>query len=413
MRTTLALSWKALVSKIHPPLSMSPRDSQKLLGLLNASFQRHLDAEHPTGLEGKGHYARSHIQSILGSPLFGSKLLRRRGSRVNQLRDEGISLGGMQYWMKEPLRAFQKSVSNGTASLETAKLCLEMHWKNCLTFATSTTEVTIDTGGAGSAILNWLWSSGMERSGEYLHDLRLIRLLTIFLVIEQRYDVIYNWFHRLQNRVTQSGTENQKQNQMAQAHLLLQLVKSESEDGAGLGAAMVHFEQYFDRIPKEHLRERAMTFRPAGTFLSFALTDPGKADTIPKEIFQPFVDATKGWANGSMSLAHAIQHVYRPENPQPGVALHFLQELRAEKLEKFGASARHRLILMSLKTAELLLASDQRSEATWVMRFLQTNYGEEVGSLSDATPQSSPTTKTTLPQEEQTNLRLLESLAVP
>ena len=48
MRATTALLLKELISKLHPPSPITPRESQKLLRLLNTSFQRRLDDLHPS-----------------------------------------------------------------------------------------------------------------------------------------------------------------------------------------------------------------------------------------------------------------------------------------------------------------------------------------------------------------------------
>lgn len=47
MRATAILNLKAWLSKIHPPLPRSTRESQQLLSVLTSSFQRELDEAHP------------------------------------------------------------------------------------------------------------------------------------------------------------------------------------------------------------------------------------------------------------------------------------------------------------------------------------------------------------------------------
>ncbi len=411
MKATIALNWKALVSKIHPPLPMTPRDSRKLLALLQASFQKRLDTQHPLGLEDTSHSPTSHIQSVLGNPLFGLTFSRRRLSSLKLSRSGENSLTQLQYWMKQPLDAFRRGVSNGTASLETAKLCLEIQLRNCISSSSSSPGGVMDTTGAGSAVLNWLWSSGMQESRLYLKDLEFIRLLTVFLVVEQRYDAIYNWFLQLQDQDPSTADKSCRKSQSTQANLLLGLVHSETRYGAGLGAAMVHFTQYFQRRSTACFSASHKIYEPAGKFLAHRLADSGKAEAVPQDILSSFTATTRGWAD-STSLANAILHIYRYENPRPHMAIHYLQQLSVERLGHLPASHRARIVMMSLKTVGLLLSSNQRRTADWITAFIRTHFAEEIGAGSASRQRRNADTKATV-EDEANSLQALEVLAVP
>ena len=47
MKLTPNLSVRSFLSKLHPPLPSSPRDSQKLVSVLQSAFKRQLDEDHP------------------------------------------------------------------------------------------------------------------------------------------------------------------------------------------------------------------------------------------------------------------------------------------------------------------------------------------------------------------------------
>lgn len=269
----------------------------------------------------------------------------------------------------------------------------------------------METTGAGSAVLNWLWSSGLQESRLYLKDVEFTRLLTVFLVVEQRYDIIYDWFLQLQNLEPNFADQSCRKSQSTQANLLLGLIRSETCYGAGLGAAMVHFTQYFERRPTACFWASHKTYEPAGKFLAHRLADPGKAESVPQDILSTFTATTGGWAESS-SLAHAILHVYRHNNPRPHIALQYLQQLSVEKLGHMSAPCRSRLVMMSLKTVELLLSSKQRTSADWILRFVQTHFGKDVGAVS-APGQRRLTESTTTFEDEATSLEALETLAVP
>lgn len=268
----------------------------------------------------------------------------------------------------------------------------------------------MDTEGAGTTVLNWLWSSGMQESGLYLKDIDLIRLLTVFLVVEERYDVIFDWFGRLQGQDPDCADRLGKKDQITQPKLLLGLIQSETRYGAGLGAAMVHFTQYIQRKTTSNFSVSRRVYGPAGSFLAHGLADPGKAEAIPKDILSSFAATAPAWA-GNTSLANAILHVFRSENARPQVALHYLQQLPLEKLESLSASRRSRLILVSLKTAELLLSSNLKSSADWVMNFIQRHFAEEIESKSATRQRRNRGLRASF-KDEAISLQALETLGV-
>lgn len=89
MRLTPSLYVRKLLASIHPPIPpTSPRESRQLLSVLESAFQRQLDETHPSpkALNGSGstdhsasipdpaqriaHSTQSHLDSVLGHPLF-------------------------------------------------------------------------------------------------------------------------------------------------------------------------------------------------------------------------------------------------------------------------------------------------------------------------------------------------------
>ena len=95
MRLSSSLSFRKLLTSIHPPISpQSPRESKQLLNVLESAFQRRLDETHPspkTAIAGHEphspsesipdpaqrvtHSTHSHLDSILGHPLFKQQSL--------------------------------------------------------------------------------------------------------------------------------------------------------------------------------------------------------------------------------------------------------------------------------------------------------------------------------------------------
>ncbi len=318
---------------------------------------------------------------------------------------------GLQYWIKQPLEAFQRGVSTGAATLETAKLCLELQLKNCRTSSVTKRNAIPDTAGTGSIVLSWLWSSGMEESGQYLKDQQFINLLVPFLVIEQRYDVIFSWFSRLKRGGVHRADKMSQRNQMAQAALLLlELVRSEKSYGAGLGASMLHFTEYFHRKPIGPISLGQRLFRPAGNFLAYGLANPSKSAAVPEDILSSFIATSREWVEEG-HFPDIILQIHNPKIARPYSAVEYLKRLSPESLDSFKAHYRHPLVHTSLKAAEMLLEKGDEGSARWIMDFVRTNFPEDAGG---AVNRKKPSTskKKDLAEEEAYHLRLLESLAV-
>ncbi|ETI26103.1 hypothetical protein G647_02880 [Cladophialophora carrionii CBS 160.54] len=92
MRLSSSLYIRKLLASIHPPISpQSPRESKQLLNVLESAFQRHLDEKHPSPKAGHDahhasesipdpaqrvtHSTHSHLDTILGHPLFKQQSL--------------------------------------------------------------------------------------------------------------------------------------------------------------------------------------------------------------------------------------------------------------------------------------------------------------------------------------------------
>ena len=226
MKGASTLSWTSLKSIIHPQLPLNSRDSQRLLSLLNSSFNEALDSKHPkVSSEGRNSTDR-HVQSLLASPMFGlqsptqdardkehtsserierhEKLgvdFRNISSRLSSDQQRLTRSSQVAYAMIEQvLQTFRKSVAAGTADLTKATLCLKKSRE--IVQVLSKRHVAWNIGifqdlGIGSVMLNWLWSSGLQDSVEILLDQEFIQSLSRFLVLEGDFVQPMRWFEQL------------------------------------------------------------------------------------------------------------------------------------------------------------------------------------------------------------------------
>lgn len=406
----MSLSWKTLASKIHPPLPMSSRDSQRLLILLNTSFKQQLDRYHPTSLEQD---AGLHLRSILSNPLFESKPSHGARLSVDGRGRSGKALGVLQNLVKRPAEIFKEQVNGGGATLEMAKLCLRAEQRNCFASPNARLGEALGSSGIGSLVLEWLWASGLESSKSFIEDWDFVRHLVPFLVAEKKQYRICRWLQEGNLRgcaTVLSGSDVRATKDWS--NLLLQLITTENTHGQGLQSATDIFIRSVDESQLTGSRHQQL-HTAAAWYLTVAFTDAQKAVQMDRNIIRHFMDAVKT-SSRPRSLIIAYQSIHLVEDPYPDVALNYLQGLSTDY--RFPKSKSPHVISLGLKAAEILLEKGREHEAMWLMEYLQTNFRDEIGAHA-STEHRTPSSRTSpvgddREMEEEKTLRSLNTLAI-
>ncbi|KAL8792507.1 MAG: hypothetical protein Q9195_004877 [Heterodermia aff. obscurata] len=208
---------------INQQLPISPRDSRHLLSLLNTSFTEALDKEYPKVSSKGRNTTDEHVHSILSNPIFGPKppvnssLPKNSPHFKNHTRTTATDLskpaihGPMESLsvanaMTEfQVKSFRSDILTGRADLPGAMLCLRRSMRD-LKFISNNHGSQALNGlgkhGIASMMLNWLWSSGLEKSDEVLLHTNFLPLLSPFLVVEGRLAEAMQWFLRLDAKAT-------------------------------------------------------------------------------------------------------------------------------------------------------------------------------------------------------------------
>ncbi|MCJ1253297.1 Saccharopine dehydrogenase [Lignoscripta atroalba] len=418
MKTSTILSFRSLTSKIHPPLSLNPRETQKLLSLLTASFRQQLDQEHPRPATKEAHVTDNHFYTILTNPLFRVPSAKRRTPRVFGDHGHDTTLGDLQGLIRRPLEHFNQQVAAGTATIGTAQHCLDAHLKNLIASPSDDTKKVLRSSQAGAVILSWLWASGLEKSTNFLEDQSFVNALMPFMVAEGREQHVWRWLERLQDSLIRGQIDGSRaifQNVSTQAHILQRLILSKNRFENTLDGAMETFLQASDIITSSPQTLRSYASKilaPAAKSLFSLLTQPQKRVLLRLGTFNSFVRKMDVWTSKG-GYYHVLLLLHHPKHPDGSPALRYLKDMDSNTLEKLNIRKRRNIIHMSLKAAQTLLTQKRDVDAAWIMAFLQENFAQEIGSAA-----SHPETTTTVmrqerPQEsnETTNLRLLEALA--
>ena len=430
MKSSVAHTWKSLTSKIHPPLPISRRDSQRLLLLLSGSFQQQLDREHLADSSSNENYANLQLKSILTDPLFNAKP-RTPAFSTNKGQRSAMRLGQQHERMERLTDAFKERVSQGTAGLVTAKCFLRSQHILCLDSSESsaaTLREAMRSSGAASLILQWLWSSGTEDTGEFLmnHAFRsnqgFIALLVPFLIAEGQHSRILRWLHRCHSpEETPFSSLRGLDTADIQSCLFVRFIIEEQHFGDGLESAITLFLRTVASLRSSGSTMRSMPYGAmsvAHILNSAMLFLPKSAEPKPS-IVQPFLEMI-GESQPNSRL-HAELCVYFQEHPDPQPALTYFHNLSAQSLMNKSAKRRSHMVHLGLRAAELFLKDGCQTEALWIMEFLQRNFAQELGPplAKDRKSQFSDKPQERLRSESKSSLRkeaeslhLLDTLAV-
>lgn len=414
MKTAVARALKSMSLKIHPPLPTTPRDSQRLLSLLNASFKQQLDGEHTATSSSNESHTNLHLQSILKDPLFAPKP-QTRATPVNKSHHIGQHLGQLQDLVKHPMDAFKERVSQGTADLEAAKLCLRIQYKACLASPAATQREAMQSSQAASTILQWLWSSGLEETGTFLKDLDFITSLVPFLFAENQHSRILHWLIRCQNLgQTSFSSLSEFSTLRTQRTLFFGLIQEEIRIGNGLESAIDLFNRTVASLrssgmPWESV-QRGGALQAAWLLTRTILRLPKEAAVPEPRVVHVFLKTMKT-VNDPMLTAYLNVYVRKRPDPQPALAL--LQSVSSSSSPVLSVRRRPYTILLGLRAAKLFLKDGHETEALWIMEFLQTNFVEELGTpLVPRVRKIHVDPDENMVRKEEESLHLLDTLAI-
>ncbi|MCJ1389115.1 hypothetical protein MMC18_001969 [Xylographa bjoerkii] len=431
MKTSARLSLRYLTSKIHPPLSLNPRDSQKLLTLLTASFRAHLDQEHGKMGLSKTSATEVHLQSVLDNPLFSVPTHSRLNSKHKWLQesahDAASTPDGFKALHKNTVEHYKEHVGSGTASIGLAKLCLDSFLKSFRRVSPGTDNLKLSSE-MSATMLQWLWSSGLERSLKFLRDSKFVALIVPCLLIDGRDRHVYNWLSRLRSELTGAPLNTLeddfiRDNFRMQANLVHSLIRSRTEYGSGLNDAIKEFLQNVGSANEwvgtsQNFRDaRPSTFNArwalqrAGNYVVHRLALLQTTAGTDLVDFERLSQSTDFWS-GNVSYDRAQLALLHPVAPDP---LPFLQYIRKEIRnveQSYTPRQKSRAINLCLDTTKMLLSQGRHVDAQWVLTFVRRTFLQELGNPEESLePALSGQQHESTTARTESALRELEALA--
>ena len=316
--------------------------------------------------------------------------------------------------MKRPMDAFKDQISQGVACLNSAKVFLDLQYKVCLASPAATRREEMQNSGAASTILEWLWASGIEDTGEFLKDRIFVARLVPFLVAEGQHSRVLRWLHQCHSPdETPYRSLRGLDTEQIECFLLKRLIKEESSYGDGLDSAINLFVRTVAEFRNVWLTKNSKhnIAAQAAWELMTSIRRLRQA-ALPKAInIRHFVETLRTFNKDPLLDALVCVYVQEPTEPQP--ALTYFRTTSCEALLEFSAQKRYHIALLGVRAAELFLQDGRKTEALWITGFLQTNFAKELDWPLDPVRKSPPLNEqATLPEEEERSLHLLDTLAV-
>ncbi|KAL8662097.1 MAG: hypothetical protein Q9202_004989 [Teloschistes flavicans] len=390
MRQHLSHNWKNLISKIHKPLPLDRRESQKLLGVLNSSFQRHLDRHYPQGLAGSEQSPDLHIDSLLKSPLFGTSRVRRRLSyprKDDNIRMDTSHARDMKFALEEPVEYFKHQVSTGSATLASANLALVNQTNKALASVYLDPKESMKASGIGSVMINWLWSSGQYEDLDFLNDQIFVTRLMPFLIVEGQYKPVWRWLQHARNALAQNNPAQLQGSDIflrKNRHLWWALTKSERRYGQGLQSAMQMFMTGYRSMelskPAISVHDLQSIFARAGQYLVWDFSYEHPSSPLEDAVIEEFDRSVGKWAHGLWGeYNRALIRISHPRQPNTAPALSLLAKIQSSEIQVIRPNQRLFVLRIGLKTVEVLLEQGSFPEAASLMKTLQTGFPSELG----------------------------------
>ncbi|MCJ1361143.1 Saccharopine dehydrogenase [Acarospora aff. strigata] len=460
MKVSAILGLRSWKSSLHPPLPLTPRESQQLLQLLTSSFREQLNREHPSfrtedddeitqrpAARACGNPTRSkytvapstaagassswstdhHLKSLLRSPLFSTGARDWQASVSAQTPIHRGS-GEGQTASANPMAWFDGTVASGSATIEKATYALRTLKYNLTLSPETSIKATMAKSAAGSKVMDWLWSSGLQNSLDGLKHAQFIALLTRYLVAEMRQNVLRKWIYNLRDQdckpyIEESTCYPSRATYLAQ-RLLFYLVRAEnSYCGHGVKAAVDQFVRIaertytletegHDRSMTKVPRQVSMFLGPARKYLHQVITAASTTERLDTATFERFSQVEN--LRPSNDCYKARLQLYHPQKPSAEAALKYLKDLANRTDYEPTPKLRTAIVHLSLESASLLLRQDLYPDASWVMDFVRRYYAADLGitHVQDGKTTAQSSHRKPSRYNEVSNLELLAGLDI-
>lgn len=350
-----------LTRRLRPPILTTPRSSEQLLRSLQNSFKEHLDREHPAKRNTQSGPVDSHVNAIVTSPLF------TRSTSPEAVR-QGAILSPVEY--------FTHQIATGNATICIAKECLWLNRNNGYPVFEKSEEIAHQTTLTRS-VLRWLWSSGLDESMEFSHDMKFVNLLLDSMQPEARLSYASKWYKQISSLyLTKFNSSQESYNEFVKplANLFRRIVLHKGSIASKNIRQKVITQDYIttsNMISKEiPLPTRRRILITALNPIVDSILRGATFQEVDLIYYDHFVAFIKENPVGGHFVSSVLD-LKHPLNPSALTAWTYLRTLSIEDTKRMQSSKRERVFALAGQTIEFLLACGETKKAKKLLDRLQ------------------------------------------
>lgn len=387
MRSSSALLIRSLISKLHPPAPITPRESQQLLRALNGAFRKQLDEAHPAPSSyhesdqsvGPAHGRRSassHVDSLLKHPMLVSKAdtSSTRGIRAVDLLDFCLRTG----------------------SLTPAAIgeCTRKHMGEWESNPSDKSPMT-------TRLAAWFDSANPHQRADFFNDSAALRSTLRVVTVEKAEEMTWTWLKVLYESEWRSTSLNRSRQLYAEDLLVSELMNF-SFSNSHPGAAVQQFIAA-NRYRAERISTAAdsglddsmvVSWHRLARFILRSRSRHGIDETTYNSILQyapPLGTKSVIFTSGFLELYHptsATASTLHNDLQATGVLNMWLRFKDGQRQREYGPNMlTFRLLTVILDAAELSLKQKRRQEAIFFLGLAEQHFSDLVsGTDEDVAP---------------------------
>lgn len=382
MKTTNALSarMRQLLANLHPPSPPTAREGQQLLNVLQSSFKRQLDAEHPNPLQSNlkdaehhaipatresatSHATTSYFGSILAHPVLGTL----EGLRTKQ----------------DAIAKFDRLVAE--SQVDSERLAGLIKWYNRETLVTGTVH---DGETLGTRLNAWLHSTDTAAREQFFLNESTLKAALEMLIAENNEATIWNWLRMVYERQLIKATLKSQawlhvEDRLVSSLMRMAILRNDLNEAAQQFNQACQYRLTSGRANPATTSQNKLTKLPSnplyisGRRLASSIIFYRHGHNIDTDSFSTLLDHVPSWT-ASPECSRFFIKLYHPTLPSARSLFYHLKDGQADQLiqRQRSASKTSRKAVMTaiLDASKLSLDQGSRAQATFLLDFAIHNY---------------------------------------
>ena len=407
MKLTSVHNIRHLISKLHPPLPASPRESKQLESILRSSFKKRLDEAHPApqvnhdvdvpivspqpARSESAEATNIHLQSVLGHPSLGRRTLTATR--------ESSFLSGL-------LEAWDEAVLQNKLDLPSIVKYVKAHQSHVRTSPENASQLA-------TRIKNWFATTSNTQREKFLAEADLIRRIMPMMYLAKMEEEVWGWLRLLYSGQLRVNNPDSRYNLQSESWLrvedtfICRMMEQSLRANDCSGAAQQYIQACIYRTQtgrRYQLQSGVSAWAPTLKLPYAALQRSWRvlSTAIVRQRYSHGMSSTlydqmMGWRPAAEYhwFDDSFLHLYRPSAPSAKLLSQLIQKPKwittfARFLEQRASNnLKYHLLMSVFDAAELELEAGRPVSAKAFLKFAEDQFHEFVSFEKEASPAES------------------------